>query len=361
MYRPRLIRFSEDEHRLYLTLHHIIFDGVSLYRTFLSELQVIYEAFAHNRPSPLPQPTLQYGDYAVWQRQWVEEISPQQLNYWKTKLAGLTQRDILRPDHPRPAVQGYHGDMVDFALDHETSAALKALSQSFDVTLFMTLLATFYVLIWSHSGEEDLIIGVTSAGRSRSELEGMLGCFLNTVLVRNRLTGDSSFVEVMNRTRDELFGALANDAVPFPLIVKELSSERNPTRHALLQVLFSFEPPLTPLPPGWKFTRMDVQTGSAKFDLHLELDEFPQGIEGRFIYNKDLFTRGSVERLFTDWRAVLSAVASNPQRSVAEITAPLKRPAEEVAAPKKAAVSEPVTSRHQVGFLQSVRRLFSTR
>ena len=153
-YRGRLVRFSETEHRLYLALHHIIFDGLSLYKTFVSELQALYEAFSRNLPSPLPEPALQYGDYALWQRHWVEEIAPQQLAYWREKLAGAARHDVLKTDHPRAETQSYRGAMVKVALDPVTSAALKDVNQQLNVTLFMSLLATFYILLLAQSGRK---------------------------------------------------------------------------------------------------------------------------------------------------------------------------------------------------------------
>jgi non-ribosomal peptide synthetase component F len=224
----------------------------------------------------------------------------------------------------------------------------------------MTLLATFYMLIWSRSREEDLVIGVTSAGRGRSELEGMLGCFLNTVLLRTGVSGELTFAELVARCKDELFGALANDGLPFSLVVKELSGERDGSRHPLFQLLFSFEPPLAPLKPGWKFTRMDVETGSAKFDLHLELDEFPQGVEGRFIYNADLFDRSTIEQMGADWVGIVSEVVATPSRRISELV-PSPRPQRQTLESRTEVAAAALPSQRSVGLLKSVRKLFSTR
>ncbi|AXC15240.1 hypothetical protein ACPOL_5996 [Acidisarcina polymorpha] len=355
MYRPRLIRFSEEEHRLYLTLHHIIFDGVSLYQAFLPELQELYEAFSRGRPSPLKDLPLQYGDYAIWQRGWVDEISQQQLGYWRDKLKGIAWRDLIKTDSPRDAMQGYRGDMIRVALDSSTSDALKKVSQEMNATLFMTLLATFYLLVWAYSGEEDLVIGVSSASRNRSELDGMLGCFLNTVLVRTDLSGGPTFPEFVHRCKDELFGALANDGLPFSLLVKELSAGRDSNKHSLFQVLFSFEPPLASLMPGWKFTRMDVNTGSAKFDLHLELDEFPEGIEGRLIYNADLFERETVQRMMATWRGIVDRVVADVSQPIYEVIPPMAAKSE--AAPTRDDMNAS-SSPDSGGWRQSIRRLF---
>jgi len=358
LYRPRLVRFSEAEHRLYLALHHIIFDGFSLYRIFLPELQALYEAFSQNLPSPLPPLSLQYGDYAVWQRKWVDEVAPRQLAYWRTKLAGAAQRDTLKTDHPRPSIQSYRGEMVKLSFDSSLGTALEEMNRELKVTPFMFLLAAFYILMWSNSHEEDLTIGISSVGRPRAELEEIMGYFLDTVVLRSSLAGDPSFIDLVIQCKDDLLGALDNDGVPFSLMVRDLSGERNGSRHPFFQVLFSLLPPLSPLGPGWKFSRMDIHTGSTKFDLNLELDESPQGIEGRLIYNRDLFERSSIEEMVEDWLSIVAEVAADPSRRISEIAATLERH-KEVPQPSLAAVRVADPPRQSTGFRKSVRRLFT--
>lgn len=358
MYRPRLVRISQDSHRLYLSLHHIIFDGVSMYRAFLPELQTLYECFSQDTPSLLTDLPLQYSDYALWHRRQVEEIAPHQLAYWQGKLGGVIRRDALKTDHPRPAIQSYRGGMVKFSLDPETSRAVREVSQRLDVTRFMALLTAFFILIRARSGEEDLIIGTTSAGRNRSELEGMLGCFLNTIMLRMDLSGDPSFLELAQQCKDELLGALANDGLPFTLLVKELAWERDSSRHPLFQVLFSMEPPLVPLKPGWNYSQMDVETGCAKFDLHLELDEFPTGIGGRFIYNTDLFDRSTIEEMIEDWRAIVSQSVADPSRRISQLL-PDSYAVRKTALPEGMAASTSGLLSQPARLLDSVRRLFS--
>jgi len=362
LFRPRLVRFSAEEHRLYLALHHIIFDGLSLYRIFLSELQLLYEAFSHNRPSPLAPLALQYGDFALWQRGWVSEVAPAQLPYWRNRLAGAGQRDSLTTDHPRPAIQTHRGAMVQLGLDAGTSSALKEVSHRLQATPFMTLLATFYILMWVHSREEDLTIGTSSAGRQRPELEGIMGYFLDTVVLRNNLAGDPSFIDVVSRCREELFGALANDGVPFSMLVKELSTGRDGSRNPFFQVMFSLEPPLSPLNSGWKFARMDIHIGSTKFDLNIELDDTPHGLEGRLIYNRDLFERDGIKKLVVDWYLLVARVVADPTRRISELAAGIERVAA-LAPPASAEASTQSQPNGQQsnGLLGSVRRMFSTK
>lgn len=358
LYRLRLVRFSEQEHRLYLTLHHIIFDGLSIYKIFLSELQILYEAFTHGLPSPLPPLSLQYPDFAVWQRGWVKEVAPGQLVYWRSKLEGAGDRDVLKTDHPRAAVQSYHGAMAKVAIDRVTSSALQEVSRRLNVTPFMTLLATFYLLLWANSREEDLMVGVSSAGRRRSELEGIMGYFLDTVVLRANLGGDPSFIDVIMQCKDGLFSALSNDAVPFSMMVKELSAGRDSSKHPFFQVMFSLEPPLPPMKDGWKFNRMDIHNGSTKFDLNMELDECPHGIEGRLIYNVDLFDRSTIERMVGNWYAIVAAIVEDPGRRITEIVAKVER-APEAVTPEEAAVPVAAAPAESNGFFGAMRRKLS--
>ena len=357
-YRGRLVRVSENEHRLYLALHHIIFDGLSLYKIFVSELTALYEAFSQNRPSPLPELALQYGDYSLWQRGWVPQIASQQLAYWRPRLADAAQHDALETDRPRAEMQSYRGAMVKLALDLETSRSLKEVNHRLNVTLFMSLLATFYILLLVQSDEKDLTIATTSAGRHYSELETLMGYFLDTLVLRVSLANDPSFAELAIQCKDVLLGAMANDGIPFSMLVKELVGKRDTSKHPFFQVMFSLEPPLVPLGPAWKFARMDIHNGSTKFDINLELDDTAHGIEGRLVYNRDLFEPSTIERLARDWSTIVAEVVAYPSRRISEVVASLEAqrkaaPADSTAKPTEAMSSE------SNGFMKSVRQLFS--
>ncbi len=357
-YRGRLVRFSENEHRLYLALHHIIFDGLSLYRVFVSELQTLYEAFSRNEPSPLPELPVQYGDYAIWQREWIETIAPEQLAYWRQKLAGAAQHDVLKTDHPRAEMQSYHGAMAKIALDSEVSAALKEVNHKLNVTLFMSLLASFYILLQEQSDETDLTIATTSAGRHHSELEALMGYFLDTLVLRVSLENDPSFADLAIQCKEVLFGAMANDGIPFSTLVTELVGRRNSSRHPFFQVMFSLEPPLATLEPAWRFARMDIHNGSTKFDINMELDDTPHGIEGRLIYNCDLFEANTIQRMIEDWYAIVAEVVADPSRRTSEVVAALRaRKRADPGSDAPASIEKP--SSESTGFLDSVRRIFS--
>jgi amino acid adenylation domain-containing protein len=320
MYRMRLVRFGDKEHRLFLTLHHIIFDGVSLYRVLLPELQTLYEAFTENDVAVLGELPIQYSDYAAWQRASIKRIPPEHLSYWQSICNDLPLLN-LRTDHPRAVSQTYAGAMETFQISTSTAAALKVLSQEQGATPFMTMTAAFMALLHGYTGQEDIAIGGVTSGRNYKETMDLLGCFLNTVVIRCAFSNDLPFTEVLARVRGVTLEALSHDEVPFEMLVQELAYQRDPSRAPLVQVLIVVEPPMAPLKEGWAFTHMDVETGTAKFDLQLGLDDRPEGLTGRFIYNTDLFERRTIEILKSRWLELLDCIATAPTQRIRELTA----------------------------------------
>jgi non-ribosomal peptide synthetase component F len=240
------------------------------------------------------------------------------------------------------------------------SFALKDLSRRYNVTLFMTLLATFHTLIWAYAREDELVTGGISAGRSRSELADLMGFFLNTIVLRTDMSGNPTFSEVIRRGKEELLSSLANDGIPFENLVKELAPKRDRGRNPFFDVSFSFEPPLAPLRPGWKFTQMDIEIGAAKFDLHLELDERHDGIIGRFIYNSDLFERKTIESMSELWKNIVSQSVVDPSLRISELVQKSARP--ETISPKL----EPPADfsgcvKWPMGLAQKIQRRFRSR
>jgi aspartate racemase len=319
MYRLQLVRLGEAEHRLFLTLHHIIFDGVSLYRVLLPELLAAYDAFARNESPALPALPIQYPDYAAWQRNSIKEISPEQLSYWQTVCDDLPVLD-LTTDHPRPPTQTYAGATEVFHVSPATTAALKILSQEQGATLYMTMTAALVALLHGDTGQEDIVIGGVSSGRHHEETMGLLGCFLNTVAIRCVFSKNVPFTELLAHTRKALLGALSHDEVPFELLVQKLTRRRDPSRAPLVQALIVVEPPLAPLTDGWDFTHMDVDAGTAKFDLQLDLDDRAEGFSGRFVYNTDLFEKETIKRLKARWLELLDRIATAPAQCVHDLT-----------------------------------------
>jgi len=317
LFRARLVRFSEDEHRLFLTLHHIIFDGVSIYRVFLPELAGIYEAFARGLPSPLPEPALPYRKYA--REKAAEEPSDESLSYWRRELGGGIEPLDLPTDRARPSTPTFRGAMLPLSLSKSVTASIHAVSRRAGVTPYMTLLAVFEVILHRYSGQEEFLVGSVTAGRDRSELEDVMGFFLNTIVLKAPLSGDPTFAELLGRVRNSVLGAIAHDDVSFERLAREVEPRPSPERHPLFSVLFSLEPPMAPRASGWDLTQIDVQTGTTKFDLSLELDERPDGIVGRFIYNTDLFDGETIARLEKRWRTLLGAALAEPDRRISEV------------------------------------------
>ena len=311
--RAILVRLADARHRLYLTLHHIIFDGVALYRVFLPELATLYEAFAAGRPSPLVEPPIQYADFARWQRatQPGSETWTKQLDYWRQNLHGAPVLQ-LPTDRPRPAAPSFRGAMERFALSRTATEALKFLGMRERASLYMVLLGVFTTLLHRYSGQEDLVVGTVTAGRKRPEVEPLLGYFLNPLALRLDCSDDPTFRELLARVRDVVLDALANDDVPFELVADAVEPQRDRRQSPLFQVTFSLEPPLPPLPAAWNLTQLDVETGAAKFELYLEVDERPDGAIGRFMYWTDLFERATIRRMVGHFQSLVCAIVADP-------------------------------------------------
>ena len=275
--RARVVRLAQKEHRLYLTLHHIIFDGVSIYRILMPELAILYEAFetegskteafdraasesapaaalaavaaalAAARPIPLPEPTLQYGDYAIWRQQHLRSPAmSRHLAYWKQQLAGKLPLLHLPTDRPRPAHPSHQGAMVCFALPAALIASLRGVSSAHGVTLYMTLLAAYKTLLFRYSGQQDLIVGGVTDARRRPELEPVMGYFLDTFALRTAPSAAKTFARYLVEVRDAVLGALAAVDVPFDQVVQAVQPTRDRSHHPIFQAFFSIEPPVAP-------------------------------------------------------------------------------------------------------------------
>ena len=317
--RATLMQLADEDYRLFLTLHHIVMDDVSIRSIFLPELAALYEAFSTDKPSPLAPLPVQYADFAVWQRQWMTgEILESQLDYWKQQLTDLPVLQ-LPYDRPRPALQTFRGARQCLALSKDLTESLKALSQQSGVTLYMTLLAAFKTLLYRYSGQEDLVVGTVSAGRNRPEIEGLIGYFLNTLVLRTDLSGNPSFRELLKRVREVTLGAYAHEDLPYQKLVETLQPERNLSQNPLFQVALVLEAPMPSLNLDWTRSYLDIQTDTAKFDLTLELDERPEGIVGRFEYNTDLFDASTISRMIGHFQTILAGIVANPRARISEL------------------------------------------
>lgn len=318
--RARLVRLDDEEFRLFVNCHHIIFDGVTGYQVFLPELVALYEAFANSEPSPLPELPFQYADYAAWQRESLKnEALEHRVDYWRQQLAGALPALQLPADRPRPAAQTFRGAMQPLGLSPSLSEALRSLSHREGVTLFMTLLAAFDTLLYRYSSQEDILVGSVTAGRDHPGTEKLLGFFLNTVVLRTDLSGNPSFRGLLERVRNTTLAALSHDNSPLDQIVRELHPDRDLSRNPLFQVLLSLEPTLPAIDSGWNLTPIDVETGTSKFDLCLVLDDRPEGLFGRVIYSTDLFDSATISHMMECWQTLLKAVVADPGRRISEI------------------------------------------
>ena len=318
--RALVVRLADEEYRIYITLHHLIFDGLSIYRVFLPELAKLYGAFAHGQSSPLPELPIQYADFSQWQREYLRDsVLSKHLAYWREKLNGDLPPVELPTDYARPAVQTFRGAIQTLHVPKVLSEQLKVLSRKENSTLFITLLAAFKTLLRRYTGQEDIVIGTLTAARKRSEFENLLGCFQNPVVLRSDFGGDPSFRQILSQVRETTLGALQHDEVPFELVVKELHTERDLSRNPLVQVAFTLVPQVeTPL-DGWSAGQWDVETGAAKFDLYLEMEDEADGLTARFMYRTDLFLPETIERLKANFTTLLEGIVADPAQSVATL------------------------------------------
>ncbi len=326
--RARIVRLAPERHRLYLTLHHIIFDGVSIYRLIMPELCRLYAVYARDDEPDLPALRLQYGDYAIWREgQLASEAHARDLRYWQTKLSGELPELTLPGDRkPRP-VPSHRGAMETFRLMPDMTAALKEFGRREGVTLYAILLAAFKVLLHRYSGQEDIVIGGVTDTRRRPELENVVGYFLNSLALRTQARGATPFLDYLREVQSTVIGALDASNIPFDRVVREIAPKRDGSRHPLFQVLFSIEPPAPGFPEGWALTQMDVTVGAAKFDLYLELDQEPDRIIGRFLYATDLFDAPTIRRMIGHWETLLHGVLRDPHCTLAKL--PLLTPVEQ--------------------------------
>src|SRR5215211_6838524 len=283
LFRAGLLRLSEEEHVLLVTMHHVVSDGWSM-GVFWRELGALYEAFLRGEPSPLEEPPVQYADYALWQRQWLSgEVLEEQLGYWKEQLADVGALE-LPTDHPRPAVQTHRGARRSLTLPKSLTGALKELSRQEGTTLFMVLLGAFQALLARYSGQEDIAVGTPIAGRNQAETEDLIGFFVNTLVLRTDLSGDPTFKELLGRVREVALGAYAHQDLPFERLVEELQPERDLSRTPLFQVFFNMvNVPSSRIElPGLTIETIqrssELDEPASKFDITLYAREREEGI-----------------------------------------------------------------------------------
>jgi amino acid adenylation domain-containing protein len=319
--RASLLQLSQTDHVVLLTMHHIVSDGWST-GIFIQELTALYTAFSQGQLSPLPDLPIQYADFAIWQRQWLQgEVLQTQLNYWKQQLGGNLPILELPTDHPRPAIQSNNGATQPFQLSKSLTEKLKDLSKQEGVTLFMTLLATFKVLLHRYTQQEDIIVGTPIANRNRSEIEGLIGFFVNTLVLRANLGSNPTFRELLQEVREVTLGGYAHQDLPFERLVEELQPGRNLSHNPLFQVMFILQNASTQVLhlPELTLELLKAEKNTANFDLTLSLTETEAGLKGDLEYNTDIFDAARINRMLGHFQVLLEGIVTNPEQRLAKL------------------------------------------
>ncbi|MDT5270380.1 MAG: hypothetical protein QOH49_2566, partial [Acidobacteriota bacterium] len=320
--RARLLRLSEEEHVMLMTMHHIVSDGWSM-NVLVREVSALYSAFAKNEESPLAELSIQYADFAAWQRGWLKgEALEAEMSYWRRQLTGALPLLELPTDRPRPAVKRYRGALESLTVPAEVSDALKRLSLESGATLFMTLLAGFKALLRRYTNQDDILVGTPVANRNRVEIEGLIGFFVNTLVLRTDLSGDPTFRELLRDVKEAALGAYTHQDVPFEKLVDELQPERNLSHSPLFQVMFTLHATEAAAQgeTALRMTPLEAEGTSAKFDLTLDVAETASGLAATFEYDTDLFDAATVRRMLDHFSALLSSIVENPDARISSLT-----------------------------------------
>lgn len=319
--RVSVIRKSEDENIIMLLFHHSIFDGVS-FNIFLNEFQAIYNAFLLREPHQLAKPEIQFSDYALWQHEWVKGVEfNDQLSYWKNKLNKATTFLDIPTDYPRTTVQRFQGQTYSFVIPRDIVDKLEVLNYKNKATLYVTLLTAFNVLLYRYSNQNDILVGTPVSGRSRKELEGLIGMFVNTVVIRTPIRDNMSFSELLKLVRQTVIEALDNQDLPFEKLVEELQPIRNSGHNPIFQVMFALDEKKE------KSISLDsltlypsvITNGTSKFDLNLDIQENEEGIMGNFEYNTDLFKESTIIRMANSFQKLLETISKGFEIPLLEI------------------------------------------
>jgi amino acid adenylation domain-containing protein len=319
--RTTALRLGSEEHVLLLTMHHIISDGWSI-GVLVREVAALYAAFLEGEVSPLPELLVQYADYAVWQREWLQGAAlDEQLAYWREQLGPGLPILELPTDRPRPRVQTFQGASLTFELSRSLTDELKALSRRSGVTLFMTLLAAFQVLLARYTGQEEVAVGTPIANRRRKEIENLIGFFVNTLVLRTDLSGNPGFRRLLGRVREVCLGGYAHQDLPFEKLVEELQPARDLSLTPLFQVLFVLQnaPQEELALPGLALHYLEIQTGTAKFDLVMQLEESAQGLTGILEYSTELFDASTIQRLLGHFEVLLQGIIANQDSNISSL------------------------------------------
>ena len=318
--RVMLLRLAPTEHVLLLVMHHIISDGWSI-GVFHRELAVLYDTFVTGKTSPLPELSIQYADFAVWQRSWLEKTAlKNQLLYWQQQLANLAVLQLPK-DYPRPAEQSFRGAVEILEVPLNLKQGLVKLSQQHGVTLFMTMLAAFKVLLHRYTGQTDIVVGSPIANRNRSEIEPLIGFFVNTLVLRTQIQTKECFSELLSRVQEVTLGAYAHQDLPFERLVEELQPERHLNTNPLVQVMFALQnAPMSELQlTGLQLSRLELEYKTTRFDMEWHVWEQSQGLQVMVAYATDLFAQQTIHRMLGHFQTLLDSVVANPQHQICSV------------------------------------------
>ena len=316
--RAHLLRLADTEHVLLVTMHHIIADAWSL-GVFIGEVATCYGAATSGQSAQLPALPIQYADYAIWQRAWLQgEALEQLLAYWRAQLAELPVLQ-LPTDHPRPPVVSFHGAAHAFTLPADLSAALGILSRQAGVTLFMTLLAAFQTLLQRYSGQDDIVVSTGVASRNQSETEALIGCFINILVLRTDLCGNPSFRALLGRVKEVCLGAYVHQDLPFEVLVEQLQPERDLSYNPLAQVMFILQTASVEVTTFHDLTVRPAifERAAAQFDLGLHIRERAGGLSGLAEYSTDLFDESTIVRMLEHFRVLLEGIVADSEQPIA--------------------------------------------
>ncbi len=319
--RVLLVQLADDEQLLILTVHQMVCDGWSI-RILLSEFWTSYEAICRDKSPALPTLFAQYSDFAIWQRQLLnEDWLLSQIAFWQETLRGTLPVLALPNDYPRPAVESFRGSRVLFVLPESLTNSLNELARQEEVTLFVTLMAAFKILLYRYSGQDDSIVAFPIANRRWGEATGLIGFFVNTLVARTVIFGKLTFKDFLLRVRDVCYAAYTNQDLPFEKLVEVLRPLRDLSRNPVFQVMFTFQnmPVTYAVPPELSSTAISIDNGTSKVDLTLSLAERDSQLIGLFEYSTDLFDRDHIERMARHFQILIESIVADPDQSIATL------------------------------------------
>ena len=321
--RVKLLMLEDETHILLINLHHIVYDGWSQ-GVFFHELTTLYNAFTLGQSPQLPELAIQYADFAMWQREWLTgERLEKQLSYWRDKLSGASPVLELPTDRLRPAIQSHRGAVENFDLPETLSRKIQSFTSDEGVTLFMTLLAAFKVLLHRYTGQTDLCVGMPIANRNRSETENLIGFFINNLVLRSNLNGNPTFRSFLAQVREETLSAYAHQDIPFEKLVEELQPERSMSYMPLFQVSFMVQNAFSGVAPilqDLNISEWEFDVLFTKYDLSFSVTEFENNLFLLAVYNRDLFDATTIKRLFRHYQVLLDSIVANPEQHIAELS-----------------------------------------